>query len=296
MAKHTDHTWEYIKRLPSEFIDGGKFEVIPGIEKCRDCGATRRVSRIRKVTKDRSRRPMVRDPETGGYHPNKVKPYYREDLAEKHIKLTQAMMRHGITNPATYCTGCQTKIPRYKGKYPTKCPNCGERLKVIPKRSYKTKSRLGESMEDLLTLITELESSATTPGDAADRALGNSAESKQMRLWDNAMVYVNQQGLLDPYEGQKIQADGTNLELYFSKNTEEIEMQELVHALEEMSLNTGKQEISGTSIGVNCARSPTTGGWVVTINVPLLQPGNNATGDVGVGVDMSNTATNPPIV
>jgi len=111
-----------------------------------------------------------------------------------------------------------------------------------------------------------------------------------MRLWDNAMVYVNQQGLLDPYEGQKIQADGTNLELYFSKNTEEIEMQELVHALEEMSLNTGKQEISGTSIGVNYARSPTTGGWVVTINVPLLQPGNNATGDVGVGVDMSNTS------
>lgn len=29
------------------------------------------------------------------------------------------------------CKSCDTNIPKYSGKYPTKCPNCGESLKVM---------------------------------------------------------------------------------------------------------------------------------------------------------------------
>ena len=177
-----------------------------------------------------------------------------------------AMLRGRLRNKAMECPECGAPVFRYKGSYRKRCPNCGHQLSVLSKRAIKRSGM--NNREQIESLVQEIVGDRTTPGDAAQKALGINPKAREAKILNSAMGHVNTTGLLDSYVGQEIDSDGANLKLYFSQSATNDELKTLMAALSEMQVE-GDQ--SGNKLSVSCQKSDSPGAaWVVVVRQPTM--------------------------
>ncbi len=146
-------------------------------------------------------------------------------------KVTHGMSRVLSRRPKRVCDGCGLTIPIYPGRYPKRCPSCGE--------SFIKDDPIGESLidDDPIDKIVEM---LTSDDISIDRALlemeGGDVDSEKELAIDKLMQRINVVDLLDPLVGVEVSANSENIWVYFADTADEEDLKRLADELRPFAL------------------------------------------------------------
>ena len=203
-----------------------------------------------------------------------------------HVTVPGAMLKGKLRDKAMDCPQCGVPVYRYKGRYPTRCPNCDNSLRVLSRQHFKRRKVVDK--RQIESLISEIVNDGVTPGDSAQKVLGIDPKAREAKIYNSAMGKIGLAGLWDKFVGHDIGEGSQDLKLLFGESATEEELKDLMAKLAEMQVPSGEsfrdnitmQRVdSGLAKWVVIVRRPTTGQPQAQGKMGVQGP---ATGDLAV--------------
>lgn len=176
----------------------------------------------------------------------------------KYFSVTPGMSRILGRRAKRTCTNCSLPIPIYPGRYPRKCPHCGQEFDVID-----------EVVDQVLSQSVSIESLISS------LVFEKKEKNEKYLALDKLMQKINLHELLDPLIGIKTSSNSESIWAYFSDSVEEEDIVDFVEDIKSMAVDV--KLFPGDDEGVR---------WVVSILNPRSQEDPEVTGDVEQGIEI----------